>query len=127
MLLDGEIDAAIFGSENPEGKELKPLIPNASEIMARWAEKHGGVPINHMMVIRESITKERPDVVREIYRMLKESTAASTPKSPEGLRFGFEEVCKSLEIIIRYSVRQCLIPHPLSVDELFNDVTRSLD
>ena len=127
MLLDGEIDAAIFGSENPEGTPLKPLIPDAAEVAARWAGKHGGVPINHMMVIRESITQDRPDVVREVYRMLKESTAAGPSKGSGALRFGVEAVRKSLETIIRYSERQGLIPRRFSVDELFNDVTRSLD
>ena len=60
MLLDGEIEAAIFGSENPEGTPLQPLIPDAAEAAARWAGKHGGVPINHMMVIKESITESAP-------------------------------------------------------------------
>jgi len=127
MVLDGEIDAAIFGSENPEGTPLEPLIPDAVEVAARWAEKHGGVPINHMMVIKESITQARPDVVREVYRMLKESAAACPSKSSDVLRFGVEAVRKSLETIIRYSERQGLIPRRFSVDELFNDVTRSLD
>jgi 4,5-dihydroxyphthalate decarboxylase len=126
MLLDGEIDAAIFGSENPEGTPLKPLIPNAAEVAARWAENHGGVPINHMMVIKESITQTRPDVVREIYRMLKESAAAAPSRDPAVLRFGVEAVRKSLETIIQYAERQNLIPRRFSVDELFNDVTRSL-
>ena len=127
MLLDGEIDAAIFGSENPQGTPLKPLIPNAAEVAARWAEKHGGIPINHMMVIKESIAKDRPDVVREVYRMLKQSTAAGPSKIAEALRFGVEAVRKSLETIIQYSERQRLIPRRFSVDELFDDVTRSLD
>jgi 4,5-dihydroxyphthalate decarboxylase len=127
MLLDGEIDAAIFGSENPEGTPLKQLIPDAEEVAARWAEKHGGIPINHMMVIKESITQTRPDVVREVYRLFKESTAACPSKSPGVLRFGVEPVRRSLETIIRYSERQGLIPRRFSVDELFNDVTRSLD
>jgi len=127
MLLDGEIDAAIFGSENPEGTPLEPLIPDAAEVAACWAGKHGGVPINHMMVVRESITKDRPDVVREVYRMLKESTAAGASKSGGALRLGVEAVRKSLETIIRYSERQRLIPRGFRVDELFNDVTRSLD
>jgi 4,5-dihydroxyphthalate decarboxylase len=126
MLLDGEIDAAIFGSENPEGTPLKPLIPNAAEVAARWAENHGGVPINHMMVIKESITQTRPDVVREIYRMLKESAAAAPSRDPAVLRFGVEAVRKSLETIIQYAEWQSLIPRRFSVDELFNDVTRSL-
>jgi 4,5-dihydroxyphthalate decarboxylase len=127
MLLDGEIDAAIFGSENPEGTPLKPLIPDAAEVAARWAEKHGGVPINHMMVIRESITETRPDIVREVYRMLKESTAAGPLKGKGALRYGVEAARKSLETIIQYSECQGLIPRRVSVDELFNDVTRSLD
>ena len=127
MLLDGEIDAAIFGSENPEGTPFKPLIPNAAEVAASWAEKHGGVPINHMMVIKESITRTRPDVVREVYRMLKQSAAAGHMKNQGVLRFGVEAVRKSLETIIRYSERQGLIPDRLSVDELFDDVTRALE
>jgi 4,5-dihydroxyphthalate decarboxylase len=126
MALDGEIDAAIFGSENPEGTPLKPLIPDAAEAAARWAGKHGGIPINHMIVIKESITKDRPDVVREVHRTLKESAAACPSKSVPALRFGVEAVRKSLETIIRYSERQRLIPHRFPVDELFNDVTRSL-
>src|ERR1700722_4257341 len=127
MVLDGEIDAAIFGSENPEGTPLQPLIPNAAEAAARWAEKHGGTPINHMMVIRESLTRERPDVVREVYRMLKESAAAGPSKEVAAQRFGVEAARRSLETIIRYAEGQGLIPRRFSVDELFNDVTRSLD
>jgi 4,5-dihydroxyphthalate decarboxylase len=103
------------------------LIPNAEEVAARWAEKHGGVPINHMMVIRESITQTRPDVVREVYRLLKESAAAARAKSPGPLRFGIEAARKSLETIIRYSEQQGLIPRRFSVEELFNDISRSLD
>lgn len=127
MLLDGEIDAAIFGSENPEGTPLKPLIPDATQAAARWAERHGGIPINHMMVVKESITRDRPDVVGEVYRLLKESTAASPSKNSGALRFGVEAVRKSLEAIIEYSERQRLIPRRFSVDELFNDVTRFPD
>lgn len=124
MLLDGEIDAAIFGTETPENTPLRPLIPDANGAAARWAETHGGVPINHMTVIRESIMATRPDVVREVYRLLKESAAAST-KDP--LRFGVEAVRKSLETMIRYAEEQGLIPRRFSVEELFNDVTRALD
>jgi 4,5-dihydroxyphthalate decarboxylase len=127
MLFDGEIDAAIFGSESPEGTPLQPLIPNAVKVAARWSRKHGGVPINHMMVIKESITETRPDVVREVYRMLKKSTAAGPTKGTGVLRFGVEAVRLSLETIIQYSECQGLIPRRFSVDELFDDVTRSLD
>ena len=128
MLLDGEIDAAIFGSQNPENTPARPLIPNAAEAEAHWAEKHGGVPINHMMVIKEAISRTRPDVVREAYRLLKQSAAAAqSTKQPGAVRFGVAAVRQSLETMIGYSERQGLLPRHFTVDELFDDVTRGLD
>jgi 4,5-dihydroxyphthalate decarboxylase len=130
MLLDGEIDAAIVGDKIPDPR-LKPLIPDADVVARKWAETHGGVPINHMMVVRDSISKSRPDVVKEVYRMLLESRrAAQPPAADNGLldpwRFGIEANRKSLEIVIDYSFRQKLIPRKFTVDELFDDVTRVL-
>jgi 4,5-dihydroxyphthalate decarboxylase len=130
MLLDGEIDAAIVGDKMPDPR-LKPLIPDADAVARKWAETHGGVPINHMMVVRDSISKSRPDVVKEVYRMLYESRKAAQPPAADNslldpLRFGIEANRRSLEIIIDYSFRQKLIPRKFSVDELFDDVTRAL-
>jgi 4,5-dihydroxyphthalate decarboxylase len=127
MLLDGELDAAIFGSEMPDAR-LKPLIPEPEIAARQWAERHGGVPINHMVVVRESIANSRPDVVREIYRLLRESRdAAPAGTGLNALRFGVEANRQSLETIIEYSERQRLIPRRFPVDELFDDVTRSLE
>jgi 4,5-dihydroxyphthalate decarboxylase len=130
MLLDGEIDAAIVGDKMPDPR-LKPLIPDADAVARKWAETHGGVPITHMMVVRDSISKSRPDVVKEVYRMLYESRKAARPPAADNglldpLRFGVEANRKSLEIIIDYSFRQKLIPQKFTVDELFDDVTRAL-
>lgn len=126
MLLDGEIDAAILGSEMPKDTPLQPLIPDAAIAAERWAKTHGGVPVNHMMAVKESITHENPEAVREVHRLLKESAAASPAKASGAIRFGVEAVRESLQTMIRYCERQSLLPRPLSVDELFNDVTRSL-
>lgn len=129
MLLDGELDAAIVGDKFPDPK-LAPLIPDADAAARKWAETHGGIPINHMMVVRNSIAESRPDLVKEIYLVLRESRRA-TPPAPDGgvldpWRFGIEANRKSLEIIIDYSFRQKLIPRVFSVDELFADWMRDL-
>jgi 4,5-dihydroxyphthalate decarboxylase len=122
MVLDGELDAAIVGDHMPDLR-LKPLIPDAEMVARTWAQSHGGVPINHLMVIRGTIAKSRPDVVREVYRVLQESRRAVPP--PEGgpldpWRFGVENTRRSLEIMVDYSYRQKLIPRKFSVDELFD-------
>ncbi len=130
MLLDGEIDAAIVGDKLPDPR-LAPLIPEADAVARTWAQRHGGIPINHMMVVRSAIAKSRPDIVQEIYRVLHESRGAVPPPSDGGLldpwRFGVEANRRSLEIIIDYSFRQRLIPRRFSVDELFDDCTRDLN
>jgi 4,5-dihydroxyphthalate decarboxylase len=129
MLLDGELDAAIVGDKLPDAR-LRPLIPEADAAARQWAQAHGGVPINHMMVVRETIAKTRPDVVKEIYRMLRDSRRAVPPPADNSLldpwRFGIEANRRSLEIIIDYSIRQKLIPRKFSVDELFDSGMRAL-
>jgi len=129
MLLDGELDAAIVGDKLPD-PHLAPLIPDADEVARKWARTHGGVPINHMMVVRDRISKSRPDVVKEIYRMLRDSRRAVPPPPDNGVldpwRFGIEANRRSLEIIIDYSFRQKLIPRMFLVDELFDDCTHAL-
>jgi 4,5-dihydroxyphthalate decarboxylase len=129
MLLDGELDAAIVGDSMPDPR-LRPLVPDSDSVARKWAETHGGVPINHMMVVRDTISKSRPDIVKEIYRMLRESRRAVPPPSDGSVfdpwRFGIETNRRSLEIIIDYSFRQKLIPRIFSVDEMFDDCTRAL-
>jgi 4,5-dihydroxyphthalate decarboxylase len=129
MLLDGELDAAVVGDKLPDPR-LKQLIPDADAVALQWAKAHHGVPINHMVVVRKELSASRPDVVREVFRQLVESKRAAaspadgTPLDP--LRFGVEACRPNLEIIIDYCHRQQLIPRRLSVDELFDDTTRTL-
>jgi 4,5-dihydroxyphthalate decarboxylase len=126
MLLDGEIDAAVVGDKLPDPR-LKHLIPDHEAAAQRWAQKHGGIPINHMVVVRAELSKSRPDAVAEVFRLLRESkNAAGAPKSPEPLRFGVQACRPVLEVMIDYCHKQALIPAPLSVDTLFDDVTRKL-
>lgn len=128
MLLDGEIDAAIVGDKLPDPR-LKHLIPDADAAAQKWAERHHGVPINHMLVIRAELSRSRPDVVREVFRQFQDSKRAAG--LPDGgvldpYRFGVEACRPTLEIIIDFCRQQKLIPRRVSVDELFDDTTRAL-
>lgn len=127
MLLDGELDAAVVGDKLPDPR-LKTLIPNAEEAARAWAEKHGD-PINHMLVIRGELSRTRPDVVREVFRIfkaLRDAAVAAGNKSAAKLQFGVDANRAALAAIIDIAYRQGLIPHRLGVDELFDDTTRVL-
>ena len=127
MLLDGEVDAAILGDVTEQGS-LRHLFPDHAAEAQRWARAHGGVPINHMVVIRKQIAESRPDVVREVYRVLQESrVAAAIPTDVDDpLRFGVSATRRSLEHAIAYSHQQGLLSRRPTVDELFADAVRIL-
>lgn len=128
MLLDGEIDAAIVGDKLPDPR-LKYLIPDPEAAAQRWAQRHGGVPINHLVVVRDSISRTRPDVVRDVFERLHQSKRAAGLPDGNALdpyRFGVEACRPILEIIIDFCVRQQLITRRMSVDELFDETTRAL-
>ena len=98
------------------------LAPTGSPTLARRT------PEALAKVIREEIARSRPDVVREVYRVLKESRAAAelTTGDDDPLRFGIGAIRKSLEQINVYAVEQKLIPRAFSADELFEEAARIL-
>lgn len=127
MLLDGELDAAVVGDKLPDPR-LKTLIPDVEGSSRAWASKHG-VPINHMLVIRSELSRMRPDLVREVFHIFKESRNIAIRegnKNAAQLNYGVDANRPSLEAIINIAFNQKLIPRRYTVDELFDDTTRSL-
>jgi 4,5-dihydroxyphthalate decarboxylase len=114
MLIDGELDAVL--GEKSEHPDLKPLFPNATAEEKSWFAKHGVMPINHMVVVSEELSTRHQDVVREVFWLLQQSAIAAGAESP---LFGTEELRRSLEMIIRYTAQQELIPREFAVNELF--------
>ncbi len=129
MLLEGELDAAIFGGVMPSEPQLKSVIPDPDTAAKEWYKKNGIVPVNHMVVLKESLAKSDPGAVREVYRMLLDSKkAAGLPKpgAIDTIPFGFDAVKPALELMSSYAFEMKLIPRRYSVDELFDDTTRVL-
>lgn len=129
ILLNGEVDAAVVGGADLKDPRLQPVIPNPTAAAQEWCQRNRTTPINHMVVVKESLSKSNPEAVREIFRLLRESKQAASlaANSLDPLQFGVEANRRSLELIIEYSVQQRLIPRRFEVDELFGDVTRILD
>jgi 4,5-dihydroxyphthalate decarboxylase len=128
MLLAGEVDAAVV-TEPLTDPGLKTLIPDPAAAAKAWQEKNRTIQINHMVVVKDTLSRSNPDVVQEIYRLLVESKkAAGLPKAGEldTTPFGLEANRRNLEVAIDYVHQQRLIPRRFEVNELFDEVTRSL-
>ncbi len=129
MVLDGELDAAIFGTVLPADPRLKSVIPDPDAAARDWYKKYGTVPLNHMVVVKTSLSKGDPGAVREVFRMLQESKkAAGLPKpgAIDALPFGFAAVKPALDLMSSYALEMKIIPRRYSVEELFDDTTRGL-
>lgn len=125
MLLAGDIDAAIIGTELPDEPRLKPVLPDPHAAAQAWSARHGMLPINHMVAVNAALCRERPDLVRELYTLLlasKQQAGIST--TPDLTPYGVAPNSRALNLLARYSYEQGLIPHAYSTDELFVDFYR---
>lgn len=126
LMLEGELAAALLGEDMPKDPRVRTLVPDAQAAAKDWFAREGVVPVNHFFVVHENVSQQRPDIVRELYRMLAEgrAQAASIPAIFPPL--GLEANRKGLQLAIDWALDQKIIPRRLSVDELFDDVTGGL-
>ena len=117
-------DATLSPSPSLGDARLAPLIPDPAGAARAWQARHGGIQINHMVVVRSPLTRSDPDAVRETYRLLAESRGAAG--SPELNPFGGAANRRNLELAIERTHAQGLIARRCAVDELFDEVTRDL-
>jgi 4,5-dihydroxyphthalate decarboxylase len=126
MLIDGELDAVL--GETSDNPRLKPLFPDPAAEAATWYARRGVVPVNHLVVVTETLAKSRPDVVAGVYDLLKRNKEQVGPAAtPDLVPFGIEANRKPLELIVDYAFQQALIPRRYAVEELFDETTRGLN
>ncbi|MDQ7907555.1 hypothetical protein RB614_23830 [Phytohabitans sp. ZYX-F-186] len=120
-LYSGRIDAAITSQRSVP--DLRPLVPDFAERDRAWYQRHGCVPINHMVVVTTRLASERPDVVREVYRLLADGMVETSVENnglPPGPRSGLDEVRRAVELAAEYACRQALISAPVTeIEALF--------
>jgi 4,5-dihydroxyphthalate decarboxylase len=114
LLTAGDVAAAVLGPRaiGTQGVELVPVVEDAQAAGQAWIDRHGTVPVNHMVVVRDELVRSAPDSVAALYRALAESvatTAAERDDSPAGRVVGTgwsQSLLKSLEIAARYAREQ---------------------
>ena len=129
MLLAGELDAAIIGTDLPDDPRLQSVIPDPHSAAQAWSLRHQMLPINHMVAVNLELCHTHPEQLREVYELLlqsKQMAGAQADNKLDLTPFGVEANRRSLALLIRYAYEQGLIPRIYAVDELFDDATRFL-
>jgi 4,5-dihydroxyphthalate decarboxylase len=121
MLLDGELDAVL--GDRSDDPRVKSLFGDPQAAADAWYRKHRIVPLNHMVVVSADLAKSRPDIVEEVYALLREGKRRAPVEGTDTTPFGVAACRPALERIIDYAVQQRLIPRRFDVDELFDETT----
>ncbi len=128
MMLDGELAATLQGVDLPKDPRVQHLVPDPHQAAKDWYAREGVVPINHLFVVHQDLSRERPDIVREIYQMIGESRALAEGGVPDPFPpMGFEANRKGIQLAIDWAFEQKIIPEKVSVESLFDDTTRALN
>ena len=127
MLFSGDVDA-IVADPIPQDPRIRPVIEDPQAAMRTWEAKHHAIQINHMVVVKDEVTRSDPGAVREAWRLLVQSKGEARETSVKAAftPFGLEANRHNIEVLIDYMFRTRMIPKRYTVDELFNDVTRTL-
>jgi ABC-type nitrate/sulfonate/bicarbonate transport system substrate-binding protein len=146
MLAEGELAAAI-GAGQVDSPDVKPLIASAREAEAAWYRKTGIYPINHTVVVKDSLLQADPTLAPRIFGAFKEAKAAFLKQldSPglsgdaqalaqrrsivgdDPLPNGVARNRKALEAIIQFARDQKILPRAVSPEEVFARDTLGLE
>ncbi|MFJ9173851.1 hypothetical protein [Streptomyces sp. NPDC102360] len=131
-LRQGDVSAVVMGARSADHVDgLVPLIPDAKERQARFLDRHGWVPINHLAVVRGDLLESEPGLVRSVYQGLCASIDAARPVEPSGstrelvVQHGMSDtLLATLQTAIRHAREQGLITSDMDAADLFADFNR---
>ena len=147
MVASGELAAAI-GAGRVDSPDVKPLIPNAREAEAAWYQKTGLYPINHTVVVKDSLLQADPTLAPRLFNAFKEAKTAFLQQLSAGatlsseaqalaqrrslvgddpLPYGLARNRKTIEAVIQFAQDQKILPRKVSPEELFASNTLDLE
>jgi 4,5-dihydroxyphthalate decarboxylase len=145
LLLSGEL-AATIGVGSTDDR-IVPLIEDAEEAGFAALRREGHYPINHLIVVKDEVLDERPDVAAELFAAFAEAKNHYVGQLWDGavdsaadrmyrrvmeitgadpLPYGIEPNRAVLDELVEHAVRQHILTSRPQLDELFAPATRTL-
>ena len=118
LLREGRVDAAILGPGQAQEPWCVPLIPDADRAAREWGERHGLVPINHMVCVGPSIA-QRPELTADLLDTFRRGCdAAATPPGP-AITFDRDRIETALAYALGLARNQGLVTAGLDIPAMF--------
>jgi 4,5-dihydroxyphthalate decarboxylase len=145
-LLRSGIGAAV-GDIRPDPPDIQRLIPEARDAGFAYFRKTGVYPINHALVINNSLLTEEPQLAQVLFRTFQrakkiylahldagqnlspadETAIANMQVVGDPLSFGVSANRKAIETIVQFAVDQQVIPKAFRPEDLFPPNTLDME
>jgi 4,5-dihydroxyphthalate decarboxylase len=123
LLREGEVDAIVTAS--PPAEPQYKAVSFEAPAMQR-VRPFPDMQSHHMIVCKSALTRECPDAVRELWRMLLEARANALGPGSTDFPYGLDANRAHLDAVIDACFNLRLINRRPAVDELFDGVTAAL-
>jgi 4,5-dihydroxyphthalate decarboxylase len=135
LLIRGEIDAVI--GVDVDHPDVAPLIPDPEEAAIRALRERAFYPINHLVVVKDSVLQRYPEVAHAVFDAFTEAKQRYVAQLRDGsatdrvysrvlqttgadpLPYGIEPNRAMLEQLMEYAMAQRILTRPVDLDELF--------
>jgi len=146
LLVKGELAAAI-GAGKIDSPDVKPLIPDAAAAEAAWYRKTGIYPINHTVVVKDSLLQSDPTLAPRLFEAFQAAKGQLLQRIGSGgalagdaevlarrrgvvgddpLPNGVAKNRPALEAIVRFAHDQKILPRTVAPEEVFASNTLGL-
>src|SRR5437867_693593 len=140
--------AAAVGAGHIDSPDIKPLIPNPREAEAAWYRKTGIYPVNHTVVVKDSLLEADATLAPRLFAAFKEAKAIFLKElgsaaqlsgdaqvlaqrrsivGDDPLPNGVGRTRKSLEAVIQFARDQKILPRTVDPEEMFARNTLDLE
>lgn len=117
LLRDGQVAAAVLAPTAPgaPGADLVPVIRDAEAAGREWIDRHGTIPVNHLVVVRSDVLRQHRETVSRFYQALRRAiadTSSERPATPRGwaVAAGWSDsLAGCLELAGGYALEQGLL------------------
>jgi len=135
LLVNGEIDAVI--GVDVDHPDVAPLIPDPEEAALRALRDRAFYPINHLVVVKDSVLQRYPEVAHAVLDAFTEAkqrfvsqlrsgdvtdrvyTRVLQTTGADPLPYGVEPNRAMLEQLLEYARDQRILTRPVDIDEMF--------
>ena len=115
LLRDRVVDAVILHPNQRPTTKVRALIAEPGKAADEWFDRHGVVPVNHVICLAPSVWRE-PQLVAEVFSMFRRSyRLAGVPDASDRNPLSYDrgQVGRAFELAVELAVDQKLIPSPV--------------